>query len=378
MALLKKIKINNDEYTIRDPSAVQQDNIKTINGESILGSGDIDTYKVKRFEDEDWLNYTLANSSNPELPYRSYLHGFLYDSCRDDPGGKPSALAGYLTETYTRRTAYSLTDTELGKIWAARFDDLTEEIGKPVFFDLSNNKVYVCSLRYSVVGWTTTMTGFDVDRACDFTFDSKQVYSIDQIFGTHIYFTMNLVHYKKVPNTTLGSLDETAWLYSISLRHVYHETVNHEEKLFNQIITMLNNSESVDKWANSDYTDDNCYFYNGWGYQDPQSLSNGQVCALYTPCVFWDLTGYGGLPRLLVRGFIESQYFIYDSAMNLMNEVPISGRFIAGMDNMPLRIRADVIIADNNPAILANHTYEFNIYQREFHLIDVTGSISDY
>lgn len=42
MALLKKIKINNDEYTIRDPSAVQQDNIKTINGESIVGTGDIE------------------------------------------------------------------------------------------------------------------------------------------------------------------------------------------------------------------------------------------------------------------------------------------------------------------------------------------------
>lgn len=41
MALLKKIKINNDEYTIRDPSAVQQDNIKTINGESIVGTGDV-------------------------------------------------------------------------------------------------------------------------------------------------------------------------------------------------------------------------------------------------------------------------------------------------------------------------------------------------
>lgn len=41
MALVKKIKINNDEYTIRDPSAVQQDNIKTINGESIVGTGDV-------------------------------------------------------------------------------------------------------------------------------------------------------------------------------------------------------------------------------------------------------------------------------------------------------------------------------------------------
>lgn len=51
---------------------------------------------------------------------------------------------------------------------------------------------------------------------------------------------------------------------------------------------------------------------------------------------------------------------------------PVVGRFIANINNVTISLPPNIAVCENNPDIEANHTYEYNIFDGVFNLIDVT------
>ena len=51
---------------------------------------------------------------------------------------------------------------------------------------------------------------------------------------------------------------------------------------------------------------------------------------------------------------------------------PVVGRFVANIDNVTISLPPNIAVCENNPDIEADHTYEYNIFDGVFNLIDVT------
>ena len=349
--------------------------ILTIN-EPFLLERNSDVYKdltqattVLRFEDLPWLSYTWQNDIFDD--FYDFGIGINYDL----EGYDTVILGGYLEQG----TIYSVDDTfslrgnnlsKLGKIFGDRFTDPEEELlHTPIFFDLTNNKVY--NIRFTSWGYNGPGAG-QIKNVSDYRFNEDQVFSEDSFFGTKIYWKLGLLPYREVPEIQLTSQNvrsPESWTYRFEPKIVYYNRISFSEDIFKQFLKCCEENLNTDYWENSE--DSLIYSYCRCGNKFYDS-SNYDAWIYLTPNVYWDLTVFGNINTLKVVNCYDRMQN-YDSKF-FRKQAHIIGRFIAGVDDIPIHIYSydGMIFPDTNPSIVSGHTYEFNIFDGMFNLIDVT------
>ena len=343
--------------------------------EPFLLERDSDVYKdltqattVLRFEDLPWLNYTWQDD-----PYDDFIDfgtGINYDF----EGYDTVILAGYLEQgtTYSVDDTFSLRGSnlsKLGKILGDRFNDPEEELmHRPIFFDLTNNKVY--NLR--LTSWDSNgAAASQIRNVSDYRFNEDQIFSEDSLFGTKTYWKLGLLPYREVPEIQLTSQNvrsPESWTYRLEPKIVYYDRIPFNEDIFKQFLTCCEENLNTDYWENSEDSLIYSYYSCGNKFYD----SSDYAWIYLTPNVYWNLTVLGNIDSFKVANCYNRMQE-YNSKF-FRKQAHIIGRFIAGADDVTISIYGynDMIFPDTNPPIVSGHTYEFNIFDGVFNLIDIT------
>ena len=95
-----------------------------------------------------------------------------------------------------------------------------------------------------------------------------------------------------------------------------------------------------------------------------------QISAGLSVSVVMDPSKYnviGKIDSLTITAPDEGDTIPYDIGL-----VPVIGRFTANSNSVNISLPSDVSVCSSNPDIEADHTYEYNIFDGVFNLIDVT------
>ena len=319
---------------------------------------------VLRFEDLPWLNYTWQD--DPVDDFYNFGDGINYD------GYDTVILAGYLEQG----TIYSVSDTlslrgsnlsKLGKILGDRFTNQEEEtMHSPMFFDLTNDKVY----NIYLTSWNSNgPAAAQIKNVSDYRFNEDQIFSEDSLFGTKTYWKLGLLPYREVPEIQLTSQNvrsPESWTYRLEPKIVYYDRVPFNEDIFKQYLKCLEEDLDISYWEGSE--DFLIYSYSKCGCKFADSSNLVQI--YLTPNVYWDLTVFGNIDTFKATTCNRMQGYY---SKFFRKQAHIIGRFIAGVNDTPISvIYGDMIFPDTNPSIISGHTYEFNIFDGVFNLIDVT------
>ena len=206
--------------------------------EPFLLERDSDVYKdltqattVLRFEELPW--YTWQDDTIDDDPYIKIGEGINYDS----EGYDTVVLAGYLEQgtTYNMDDTISLRGSDLPKlekILGDRFTNPAEELlHSPMFFDLTNNKVY----NIRLTSWDSNGAGAaQIKNVSYYKFNENQIFSEDSFFGTKIYWKLGLLPYRKVPEIQLTSQNVRSpenWTYRLEPKIVYYDRIPFNEDI---------------------------------------------------------------------------------------------------------------------------------------------------
>ena len=314
-----------------------------------------------------------------------FNHGFCSQYKPNNPSSTPKS-SGVVILVYLENSinimSSSSTDftTEIGKILGAlKFYTPKPSITQYIV-DLNNNKIYTSTTSInSYSGSYYYVTNYQITAVNNYTFSENQIYSMKREFGTKIYFTMGLMQYDKVPNTAYEDTDPEAWIWCLRFQPKYWDTIELHRGLpgIEMIVQKYSNNESLSAWTEGnsgvgyfDYILGNLgsLWYNWASYFSGRVIS---VPVYLTPTIYWDYTkvgtSIGGL-RIIpnVGNITYGNNYSYEL-------LPVQGRFVAGADNITITSEySDMIFPDTNPSIISNHTYEFNIFDSVFNLIDVT------
>jgi len=344
------------------------------NNEPFLLERNSDVYKdltqattVLRFEDLPWLNYTWQGNSIDD--FFSFGDGINYDV----EGYDTVILAGYLEQG----TTHSVGDTlslrgsnlsKLGKILGDRFTNQEEElVHSPMFFDLTNDKVY----NIYLTSWDSNGASVaQIKNVSDYKFNEDQIFSEDSFFGTKIYWKLELLPYREVPEVQLTSQNVRSpenWTYRLEPKIVYYDRIPFNEDIFRQYLKCCEENLDIDYWDTSE--DPLIYSYSKCGCKFDDSSNLVQI--YLTPNVYWDLTVFGNIDTFRAVSHCNRMQDYYSKFFR--KQAHIIGRFIAGVNDIPISVNyEDMIFPDTNPSIVSGHTYEFNIFDGVFNLIDVT------
>ena len=314
-----------------------------------------------------WLNGTNNSAGIDEeinsLPYIP-LEGFYGGPNVNDLYKLRTVYGVYLTGEY--ETGYTETyaspyTSELNKIFKKYYEDRGYWINTNnwwnanigfLIWDFAHGKAYRARVRN--INGTPTI---EILLAVEHQYDPNRIYSYPMEFGTKIYFKFKSIAVEKFPSTSLEDMDPTAWVYRLNLIPIYHDTIVYDESLAKEpyMSSTLSGQDNA-----SAYT---AYFYY-YAYPNP---SKGK-CKL-TPCVYHE---HGTIDVLYIRG---SDYFhyLFNSLVDLIKPFPVVGRFVAGADSIPINSSDYIdVFPDTNPSIIEGHTYEYNILDGVFNLIDIT------
>lgn len=318
-----------------------------------------------------WLNgtnnsYEIDEEINkyPGEPISKFSSGSSADTYY-----KLRAVYGvYLTENY--ETGYTETyaspyTSELNKIFKKYYEDRRTWVSDADWFtnitgfliwDFAHEKVY--RVRMRAISETPTI---EILLAVNHSYNPSRIYSYPMEFGTKIYFKFKSIAVEKFPSTSLGDMDPTAWVYRINLIPIYHDTIVYENSLVKEPYmseTLATNNDTA--------ADNTALFYY---YDFPNTTTKG-FCKL-TPCVYHS---HGTIEVLYIR---SSAYFHYSCKeyVDLIKPFPVVGRFTAGIDDVTINSGEYIeVFPDSNPSIIEGHTYEYNILDGVFNLIDITGT----
>jgi hypothetical protein len=339
--------------TTNEPFLLERNNIQS----NVYESSGI------RYNDLPFLSCTESSNNTVDLS-RVFIK-FLYHGQGTSGNYGPGIFAGYFANEYSTTSQPSLS-SDLGTLLASRCTHGASELPRTVIFDLGRNKVYNLLLVYNS---QDNLEEIWVKKVSDFKFSTSQIFYMEKEFGTHIWFTLGLKQYQPLSGSAANDTDPEYWTYSLEFKPFSWEKVRTQRQLVEFLVRRLENHQSITEWEESDNYDeimmsDIAYLY----YAD--YTGSGTVWVYLTPNVYWDLTHIDGIGNRLFFS-TDSGFFDYDiSAVRLM---PITGKFISGTDNLTLETGySDMIFPDTNPLIVSGHTYEFNIFDGVFNLIDVT------
>ena len=235
-----------------------------------------------------------------------------------------------------------------------------------MFFDLTNDKVY----NIYLTSWDSNGASVaQIKNVSDYKFNEDQIFSEDSFFGTKIYWKLGLLPYREVPEIQLTSQNVRSpenWTYRLEPKIVYYDRVPFNEDIFKQYLKCLEEDLDNDYWAVSE--DPLIYSYFRCG--NKFSSSSEHTYIYLTPSVYWDLTVFGNIDAFGVTNCNRMQDYY---SKFFRKQAHIIGRFIAGVNDIPISVNYDgMIFPDTNPSIVSGHTYEFNIFDGVFNLIDVT------
>ena len=304
------------------------------NNEPFLLERNNDVYKdltqattVLRFEDLPWLNYTWQD--NPVDDFFNLGDGINYDS----EGYDTVILAGYLEQgtTYSVSDTFSLRGSDLsklGKILGDRFTNPEEELmHPPMFFDLTNNKVY----NIRLTSWDSNGASVaQIKNVSDYRFNEDQIFSEDSFFGTKIYWKLGLLPYREVPEIQLTSQNVRSlenWTYRLEPKIVYYDRIPFNEDIFKQYLKCCEEDLDIDYWTGSE--DPLVYSYCRCGNKFYDSSDYAWI--YLTPNVYWDLTVFGNIDTLRVTTCNRMQDY-YSKLFR--KQAHIIGRFIAGVNEL--------------------------------------------
>lgn len=331
-------------------------------------------------------NSIVAIESTPFVGNESFFNYGFCSRCRPTNPSSTPKISGTVILVYLENSidimSSSSTDftTEIGKILGAlKFDTYQSSITQCIV-DLNNNKIYISTTSIGAYnGSNFYITNYQIIAVYDYTFSENQLYSMDREFGTKIYFTTGLMQYDKVPDTTYEDTDPEAWIWCLGFQPKYWDTVRLHRGLpgIEMIVQKYSNNESISAWTEGT---------SGVGYFDYilgklgslwynwESYFSGRVIDVpvyLTPTIYWDYTKVGtSIGGLRIIPNVGNINYGNNYSYRLL---PIQGRFVAGTDDTPITSEyTDMIFPDTNPSIVSGHTYEFNIFDGVFNLIDVT------
>lgn len=331
---------------------------------------------VLRFENLPWLSYTWNGEDRSADLESIFSQGFFNGSTSSEYN---EILITKLDQIYSAGDGTTsgtpwITDftSGLGKLLQLKFPAPTtpsqyEHIfgGGILIIDREYDKVYLIE----VLGNNGTEE-YRIRSVKDWKFNLEQIYSLDQEFGTHIWFNFGLIPWKKIPDTTLDDNDPDAWIYIPEFRPIYWDQVRLTSQLVQPLLDRLANNQSIAYWENSEnYFDYMKAYIARWYFDGNYSYSGDKIYIYPSPNVYWDFTTMAAVTYIRISTVTPGLSLLNGSSRLL----PIQGKFIAGVDNLPISNTYDCIIfPDNLPSIVSGHTYEFNIFDGVFNLIDVT------
>lgn len=304
-----------------------------------------------------WLE---TDSTNEKF---DYFFEALYPDLTTSGSRFYSIYGIYTTNIYSTSTTDSLSSptTDLGKLYnsyitgrSLTLQSIYQNFPKVLVWDINNGMVYRI--------YTSNST-LQVLLAEKLEYDSNKVYSFPAEFGTKIYFKFRCIAEETM--RYLQNPDEhelSSWTYRINMIPVYHDIITYnpaftrEPYISDSEITGGTSLESRTAWK---YRPD----INGW--------TAGVTQVVVSPCLYHDL---GEVSSLRFCGSV----YLNSASIDIVNNLPITGRFIAGIDNVSMTFTDSsgvFSISDSNPTIIEGHTYEYNIYNHVFNLIDITGTI---
>lgn len=310
------------------------------------------------------------------------------DNCTDDIDLYPEILLGnyiYMSEgiSFSGGAAGS---SKLNSIYGVQFEDVyevgytedfTSELGKliyryigqrlgmeytcPLIWDTIHGKVYRIKINMS----GNTISSFKIILVADHQYNPDRIYSYPMEFGTKIYFKFHFGA-EEIPSYISNSneMNPAHWLYRLNLVPVYHDSKTYNPNLIGPPY------KSLDDIAGDDTDSLTCHFL-GTDFYDTTYESH----TILTPCIYFNL-GIISSNTLKFRG---SYYLSGINSIDFKN-IPIVGRFTAGIDNLPIIFNGWIsdylTISDSNPAIIQGHTYEYHVMDYVFSLIDITGEMT--
>lgn len=332
---------------------------------------------VLRFEDLPWLSYTWNGEDRSAELGLIFSQGFFDSSI--SYSWYNEILITKLDQIYsagdgTNSGTPAITDltSGLGKLLQLKFpvptipSNYEHMFGNGILIiDREYDKVYLVE----VLG-DNGVKGYRIRSVKDWKFNLEQIYSLDREFGTHLWFNFGLIPWKKIPDTTLDNNNPEAWIYIPEFRPIYWDQVRLTSQLVQPLLDRLANNQSIEYWEDSDYYSDYLKSYIAhWYFDGDYSFSSGRTIIYPSPNVYWDFTDMAAVTYIRISSYAGGPT-IFGGSCKLL---PIQGKFIAGVDNIPISNNDDCIIfPDNLPSIVSGHTYEFNIFDGVFNLIDVT------
>lgn len=331
---------------------------------------------VLRFEDLPWLSYTWNEDDFSADLNDIFSQGFFNNSTL--PWDNEIFITRldqiYPTGDGTGTGTPWITDltSGIGKLLQLKFPaSTTPSMYEHMFgdgvliIDKEYDKVYLIE-----VGGNNGIEAYKIRSVKDWKFNLEQIYSLDREFGTHLWFNFGLIPWKKIPDTTLDDNNSEAWIYIPEFRPIYWDQVRLTSQLVFPLLDRLANNQSIEYWEESEnYFDFLKAYIAHWHFDEDYSYNNNRTFIYPSPNVYWDFTDMAAVTYIRIATKAGGLSLLSSSSMLL----PIQGKFIAGIDNLPISNYDDCIIfPDNLPSIVSGHTYEFNIFDGVFNLIDVT------
>ena len=334
---------------------------------------------VLRFEDLPWLSYTWNGEDRSADLESIFLKGFFNGPTSSYSDNE--ILITRLDQIYSAGDGTDsgtplITDftSGLGKLLQLKFPAPTSPSTYEHMF-IFGNGILIIDREYDKVYLIEVLgnngiEGYRIRSVKDWKFNSEQIYSLDREFGTHLWFNFGLIPWKKIPDTTLDDNNSEAWIYIPEFRPLYWDQVRLTSQLVFPLLDRLTNKQSIEYWEDSEnYFDFMKAFIAHWYFDGDYSSSGNRTFIYPSPNVYWDFTDMAAVTYIRIPN-AAGGLTIFNGSYKLL---PIQGKFIAGIDNIPISNTDDCIIfPDNLPSILEGHTYEFNIFDGVFNLIDVT------
>ena len=307
--------------------------------------------------------YTDDIGTFPQIPlsYYTYMSEGVSFSGGAAGSSKFNSIYGVQFENIYE-VGYTESDftSELGKlIYRYIGQRLSMEFMCPLIWDTIHGKVY----RIKTNASGNTISSFKIILVADHQYSPDRIYSYPMEFGTKIYFKFHFSA-EEIPSyiSNPNEMNPAHWLYRLNLVLVYHDSKTYNPNLIGPPYKSLNDIEN-----NGDADSLTCFFLGTDFYE----IAN-ESRAILTPCIYFNL-GTISSNTLRFRG----SYYLEDINSVDFKNIPIVGRFTAGIDELPILfggwISEYLIISDSNPAIIRGHTYEYHVMDYVFSLIDITG-----
>lgn len=302
-------------------------NIKTINNQSLLGSGNLTASDIGALPSNTHIPNDIKAGSVAGKLYRNDVNGSGNFTVKGNSGCIPNLIAGtFLVSIYAKSATQSYT-------FRFNFGSIT--------YDLSTTNGEISDVRQITISSSGTFSGLVLNGSV--------------ASGTILYVVM---YNYLTPISTVGpaavtnrysDLDGTPTIPTVPSAYTSNPSMNGTAS-----------AGSSSNWSRGDHI-------------HPHDTSKADVLTLVT------VSTSGAVTQTLdANKFYKFTASLTSLTLTLNAAASglaiYAGRFIAGADDMPISLPSGTIIPDNAVAIESGNTYEFNIMDNVCLIVDVTAS----